>query len=462
MNMNTSSSERPPWADPTLDAYERSGFVVFAEYCSHLVPEPKEIADLVGSRWLLKPSLFHLSTNVATQLGSALSFDQAAWSRALGQDLLDGASAKAALLGELRHCRTCLSRGWHSAVFQHPAVHACPLHAEPLRCGCEHCGAPIQTSAFAIARNHMHCGVCGKSLAFDRRRMSPGGHILQVPREAFEPLRLGLVAGTLSGKGMRSEFRWEIAPEEVARSANDSKAVAFHRLWPREPIPGVRKFHELRRTFGPAGQPLSQSEVNRRARAAAIETLTGIAAALESNDCLEAAPGELSTNAGSAARLDVEISLVSAAFWRTATAFRVLRQVRGELPPPDARVPPFGDGLPNTPGAVEAIVTGQVYGLLAQNLLELRHLKYAAEVAWNQVSRTSRFCPAWTSRIEMGRAEFHVRLWATDKVVSRLMKRYSSHRLLRVPDELRVLDVVAGNVSECATSHNEGEQRQRQ
>jgi hypothetical protein len=443
MNLTTSTAERPPSAEPALQAYERSGYVEFAEYCSRLAPEPKEIADLVGTRWSLKPSLFHLSASVATHLGVSLNLEPAAWSRSLGQDLLDGASAKAVLLGELRYCRACLCQGWHSAVHQHPAFRSCLLHGEPFRCGCWHCGAPIATSAFAIARNHLHCGVCGRSLATDRRRASPAGPVLQMPREGAEALRQALT-GSFSGKGTRSPFRYEVAPAQVARCTTLSKALAFHRVWPDVQTAGLRAFQEVVCRLSPGTTALSQSEVNRRARAAAAEALSAVAAMLDGNGGLEPAPLELCTNSSSAARVDMDISLVSAGFWRTAATFRVLRQVRGELPPPDARVPPFSELLPFTAGALETVVNGQVFGLLAFNLIEMKRLSYAAEVAWNQAPSAYRFCPAWITSTELGRTEVHVRPWATEHAVSRLIRRYRARRLQRVPDELRILDVVGG------------------
>jgi hypothetical protein len=448
--MNSMVMHSKPTPAVSETSFERSGFVIFAEYCSHSAPDPKEVTDLIGNRWSLKPSIFHLSTSIATQLGSALNLQPQEWSRALGHDLLDGWTSKSVLIGELRHCPICLAKGWHSAVFQHPAVQRCPIDHVRLQFGCVHCGAAIRTSAIAIARNHFHCGTCGRSLAPERRRSSPTGPIVQISVTHFDGLR-GCLSSSASQTTVRSPFRWESTPEAVARSPANANALAFHRAWPSDHVDGVRAFKQTELKFAAGEKPLSPADLNRRARAAAVLALAEVGRTLEEQGILDQAPSALATTRGSSARIDTEMSVVCAAYWKTALQFHVLREIEGELPRPDARAAALGDALPRTAGAAEAVVTAQVEGMLVANLLELRNMKYTAEVAWNHVPDAPRFHPAWTARLEAGWITLNLRQRASRAMVFRLVQRYQGRRLHRVPEQIAILDVVQEGRSDVTT-----------
>jgi len=47
----------------------------------------------------------------------------------------------------LRYCPSCAKHGWHFAIFQSYLLSLCPIHTEPLRTSCPHCGALKHVSA---------------------------------------------------------------------------------------------------------------------------------------------------------------------------------------------------------------------------------------------------------------------------------------------------------------------------
>lgn len=87
---------------------------------------------------------------------------------------------------QLRYCGACLSRGWHSTLFQHLAFHTCPLHAEPLRTCCGRCHSPLRIDVAGLARSPFCCDRCGAVLTA-MIDAAPGP-----PRACFESLHAAL------------------------------------------------------------------------------------------------------------------------------------------------------------------------------------------------------------------------------------------------------------------------------
>jgi hypothetical protein len=74
---------------------------------------------------------------------------------------------------DLRFCRSCLSQGYHSIVFQHWALHKCPYHEEALLNACPQCRRSITPSVASVLEFPYLCSNCGmrlSSLAMQRRR----------------------------------------------------------------------------------------------------------------------------------------------------------------------------------------------------------------------------------------------------------------------------------------------------
>ena len=423
---------------------ERSGYIIFSNYCSQIIPESGEISKIVGKNIGKERSIFHLSDTVVERLGTFLGIDIEAWRYALGRDLTGLTIARSVLLSELRYCRSCLQQGLHSALFQHPAAGLCPVHRDALRRGCPHCGKPVGTSVAAIAQNHMHCGACGKRLVTDNRSSSDFVENEPSFRNNFAALRMAISAAHPPGIIHSREDRWDVTPDVASMSASESNLVAFHKAWPLRPLPGLRSYDESRQTFGPNVQNLSQMDVNFRSRSSALAAFVKLAAVLRKHGCMDSPPMELLWGTAGAGRIDCSLSLVAAAFWRTAATFRVAPYVNGALPPPVPSLPQFGTGLVRTASAVEAIVTCQVYSLMAWNIVDLRRTKHAVQVSWNCSIRNVVFLPAWTATVKFDRLELRLRWRVSLKSINRLVQRYSKYQLTKVPVHLNLLNIVSG------------------
>ena len=419
---------------------EQSAFIVFAKYCNDIIPDAKEVAALVGRPWSLSPSIFHLSAATGAQLGSALGLDVNAWKLSLGQDLVGANTGRATFVSDLRYCQLCLIQGWHSVLFQHRVVVKCPVHGTTLRFGCFHCNRPIATSVFAIARNHFHCPSCGKNLARERTRLSAAGPMDRARRGSLDAVRSALTPPS-SDQVIRSPLRLVSLPEIRVPSAVEANVLAFHHAWHNKPVVGLRTFKDERYKY--VAKELPQARVNWLARSVTMKSLYNISAALKRHGDFEDAPAALRSEEGSGRRIDKNVSVVSAAYWRTAIAFGVLRQVCGERTRSNA--PSFGEWLPRTSEGIYLVVQSQVYGLLALNIIDLRGLCFGVQIAWNMVADPARFCPAWSERCPDGKCvEFRIRRRVTQGSVHRLVRRYAKRRLQAVPEHLNVLQVISG------------------
>lgn len=425
-----------------LDQGERSAFVVFADYCIDKVPEKAELAALVDAPSNLLTSIFHLSPRAGARLGAAIGQNTETWQSSLGQDLIGSEPAKATLVGELRYCRTCLAKGWHSALFQHPALVRCPAHGERLRCGCVHCSNPIVASPLAIAMNHFHCATCGKSLAVDSA--SRGERIFNngTPSACFEKAREALT----SSLAVRTASWLKIgrAPRSFVHSAAESKIVTFHRAWNRDALRGLRTFKEER-------YPLSSADIGQigdeqTATIATLEAFCSIQFVLERYESLEELPAALSVARVGGLRLDRKVSLLSAAYWRAALAFGIhlgTGRNRSILRPVTA----FGGWPHHIASMIKPVIWHQVIGLIALSILELRKLTYTLQVSWNQLPDSYRFCPAWSMDYAGDQSdEFRLRPVATMRSLERLFRRYAGRRLLALPKDVDVLQVLTEGV----------------
>lgn len=429
------------YTDPAL---EKSAFIIFVEFCSDMVLDAGEVATLVKQRWSLKPSIFHLSEDVALELGQAMGIDHASWQSARGADFLAGRPGKRVFVGELRYCRACLSLGNHSTLFQLPQVVHCPIHEERLRIGCPHCGHPIPCNASALARNHLYCGTCNRNVATERRRAALGGPIGHPPVECFLALRRVLSERPRAGES-RSPLQWGRSPAEIASNPTLGRILYAHTLWGDPSMgKGFLRLPAESMLLDTEEGAISRTKFHALVRIAAISAFVDLAARLGRYARLYEVPQGVEDAMHSAARLDLRLSTVEAAFWRSAGAFDVLRFVVGEMPPPTAKAPPFGSWLPEHAGAMRLVVERAVQALFVHTLLSLRKLRYGVQVAWSEVPDESLFLPPWRTlaRAESGRLELQVRARVSAGTVERVAKRYCRNWLVKVPHSASALELI--------------------
>lgn len=433
---------------PLAADQERSAFIIFAEYASRHVLETHEVRALVTQVWSLKPSLFHVSQKALDELGPALGLDPVVYSRAFGRDVEQEAPAKK-FVAELRHCHVCLSMGCHSALFQLPAVAYCPVHAVRLRCGCPHCGAAIPASAFSVGRHHLYCGKCGRNLSADRRRDSLGGEVTQLPSLRFEALREA--ASNLHGEE-RSRIPFVEPPGQIAASVGLGRLLASHTMWFDQPVPGLDRFRVERLPLEDEHKP-PHARSHALERNAYIDAFVELAGELERYIRLDGLPMGAESGTHSAARVDAELQLVSAAFWHAAATFGVHRFVRGEMPPPTARASPFAFSLPRGTQAMRQVVSRQVQTLFAHNVLRLRHLRYGAEITWFEVPPHPTFLVPWRiCRRRDGIVELQIRARVDSATISRIVRRYRYARLTRTPADFDIGAILGGKALPPAVS----------
>lgn len=150
------------WMQPLEGAYTRTAKIALVNAL-----DPRAVGELLyGSRLL--PNSF----------GSVhgRSFLQGSWAAPRAQ----GTTGQSALPGflsslcgswapaiasdaRLRFCPTCADVGYQSALFQIDALSRCPLHGEPLRDTCPHCGAATPRYALTVEgfQSPMQCTTCG-------------------------------------------------------------------------------------------------------------------------------------------------------------------------------------------------------------------------------------------------------------------------------------------------------------
>jgi len=446
------------YTDPAL---EKSAFIIFVEFCSDMVMEASEVATLVKQRWSLKPSIFHLSEDVALDLGQAMGIEQTSWQHARGAGFLSGRPGKRVFVGELRYCRSCLSMGNHSTLFQLPQVVHCPIHAERLRIRCPLCGHPIPCNALSLVRNHLYCGTCNRNLATARRRAALGGPIGHPPAERFFALRRILSEQPRAGES-RSVLRSERSPVDVASSLPLARMLHAHTVWGDPSMgSGLLRFPTESRLLDNEEAAISRPKFFALARMAAIEAFEELAGKLGRYVRLNEVPQGVEAAMHSAARLDLRMSTVAAAFWRSAAAFDVLRFVLGEMPPPTAKAPPFGSWLPQHSGAMRLVVERAVQALFVHSLLTMRKLKYGVQIAWSELPDESVFLPPWRIRVseEPGQLELQVRARVSAETVERLATRYRRSWLVEAPQNASALELIASPCDEDRVKAEEQDPR---
>jgi hypothetical protein len=433
--------------EPTHTSSERSAFVYAVEHCNHFMLEPSEIKALTPQPYSMRVPIFHMGSDACGHLGQALGIDSRTWARSIGRDIVGVQPVKSILLGELRYCLECLKQGWHSALFQHVAIERCPLHRLRLQTGCHHCGSQIQTSMHAIGRNHFHCGECGRSLASERRRTGMGKPVVQISAASFAPLRNSLL-DTGASDLIRSPLSLGQYSELVLAEACTVRGLRHHLMWGE---PG-----NLDEQFSPKSTEaclsvsqqeslISSSQFQRRLRASALTAIEELVAMSQRVGASVDIPAEVTGIGEAAARIDVSISLVAAALWRTAHLLDVSHFILGELPPPQAKEQPLAQGIPSYEEVADMIRRAQVFGLFVDSMMQLRLCQYGVEIDWNGTAKHLSLLPAWRGGICAGRVEVRLRTRCDASRISRLVRRYAGKSLANAPDGVSMQELaVAG------------------
>lgn len=427
---------------------EQSAYILFTEFCSATMIQPGELAKLLNLAGR-KVSVFHLTDKKACELARAMGIDPLLWNQARGADVLGDGVGKHVFLGELRYCPTCLPSAHHSALFQLPYVIKCPVHKELLRTGCPHCGTPIPTDCFSLTRNHMYCGGCGRCLASVHSRM-PSTESMDHPRAAlFGSLRQAICGNPLAGE-RRSHLNpyWDKLPGEVISSSALMRQHHLHTVWGD---------HSMGTDFLNAKTASFQLDVERKPDRVTgegtfefspvyektMKAFQDLSVLLERYQSVRETPQGVRSNA----RVDEHVSAVAAAFWQAACVMGVHKDLNGEEPDlkPWGWGPWFLPWLPEHSEALARVVRSAVHALFAVCLAHTGRLRFGVQVAWHRAPDWYRFLPPWRllPRPDTGQLELQIRTRSDEHAVERLVTRYREHWLLRIPEGVSPLELVA-------------------
>ena len=418
---------------------ERSLFIRLVHFFKRSRPEVDEIEPLLKVRKaILSRSVFWLQDKDLLQLGAGLAAEVSHWdmARASCRDLVTEKEAQRHLCGSLRYCPTCLHSGWHSSLFQHWVLPICPLHGDRLTTGCPGCGEEIVANLIVLARAQMTCDHC--ACIFERHAGAKGNRDTHkyLPASAFVAYRQALPQRF----AYVEETDRRLVSISDARTSADLRGRALQRFqaWPELPLKGYRHWslaiyeYERKRLDPPL---VDISIVESRV----AKTLQEIAAMLREAGCWEDCPPALQSRSHVGARLDSSISLVAAAYWKTAHMYRIANYLTtngsGTLP----RIAHFGYACFASPDAWEETLRFEVFGLAVATLLQLRHFRFLIEVDWEHHAPPETFLPAWRLFQEQSKWKLEVRPKANVDTLPRLIRRYAHRRLLEVPKDQALL-----------------------
>lgn len=411
---------------------ERSLFMVLAVAFRRTQPDKQWLLDTVQLKSVaMGRSIFWLPDEDLLKVGSTFTtLNPAELSRSACRDLVSEGSASKTLCESLRYCEACLRRGWHSSLFQHWALPVCPLHLLPLRTGCPACGGAIATDLSTIACALLSCDRCGA--VFERQALSeverqdtrrPTARIFRPYRDAM-PARFAVVAPEQA----------RLVSLADARSPDALRGPDLHRfhVWPDQDLPGYRRRKCLE--FHYPGDTTAVSEADPCiVETQVATTLREIRALLTEVGCMEPSPENLHPTMNGA-RIDGELLLGAAAYWKTVQCYRMVKYMIKEIGAPP-RIAHFGYGSFACPAAWRETLRFEVIGLMARYLLSLRGLRCLIQVDWRDKPANAAFLPAWRLFQRPSGWALQMRPVADIDGLRRLVRRYGSWRLERLPDD---------------------------
>lgn len=434
------------FADPSL---EKSSFIVFVEFCTSMSLEVKDFSAIMPTAWRGTP-IFYLSGVASNALSKAMGLSVADWNRVSYAEFeVRGRSRSHVFVNELRYCPTCLVLGNHSTLFQLPRVAICPIHRQALRTGCYHCGKAIPTTLVALVGNHFYCDSCDRLLATARRHGSLEDLDAHPSVHEFAELRQALSLELPIGES-RGRVEWEEMPHETVASRALSDLHRAHAVWSRSPsvVDSVKTKTQAFR-LPPQEEGLGTFGLLRIVDLAAIEAFRNLAIWLEhEHSQLLDVPGNIEFVRHSAARIDLRVNAVSAAFWKAACSVGVQHLLRHDNPRLSTKASALTSWLPTHRGAIEILVNQAVLELFAVCLLQNRHLDYGVQVAWSDPPKKAAYMVPWRLRtLPSGEVELEMRCRVDRRSVKRLAARYKDRWLLAGPTGGAFNDLVSASKS---------------
>ncbi len=323
--------------------------------------------------------------------GHAFGFPTRFWRDSVGASLLGDLEAGHILVGELRYCPDCLDRGWHTAMFQHLSVGACPVHGCRLLVGCIQCAKPIPTNTSSFLEHHNFCWSCGYPFVLTQnleRCLTQG---VEQP-EAFQRLYEALLPrAQLCNLFRLNSPATRCRPEALGIHR---VSIGLHRSWPIHCGTALRMISEnLVPRFEVTMELAERHELVANERAQAVWQLQEQIEAV-GGACL--LPPELIQAHGSGARITRPMHLTAVALVRTAVQLGQPKDIRERgFAWRGAALAPFVQWLPQDAAGAAYAARYQVYKLFALNLLRIRSLRWIEEVPWSEQFEPAAFSAPW-------------------------------------------------------------------
>jgi hypothetical protein len=327
----------------------------------------------------------------------AFGFPSSFWRDSVGSSLLGDVEASHILIGELRYCPDCLGQGWHTAMFQHLSVGACPVHGCRLVVGCTQCAMPIPTSINALLENHNFCSSCGYPFVLVEnleRCLARGVEQPEAFRRLYESL---LPRDQPCNLFMLDHPAAKFRPEALGIHR---VSIGLHRSWP------LRRGTELRmiaeKLICRSKATLKNAELHELAFDERSQAFWQLREQIEEIGGYCHLPPELNNVRGGGVRITRPMHLTAAALARTTVQLGQPKQIweRGHAWR-GSSLAPLIQWLPKDAAGAAYAARYQVYKLFALNLLSIRSLRWIEEVPWNEQYEPAAFSAPWR-HVEVG------------------------------------------------------------
>lgn len=384
-------------------------------------------------------NVFHIERNWEDH-GHAFGFPRSFWRDSVGASLLGDLRAGHIMVGELRYCPDCLSQGWHTAMFQHLSVGACPVHGCRLLVGCSQCAKPLPTSTNSFLDNHNFCWSCGYPIMLTENLERCLALGVEQP-EAFQRLyEVLLPRAELCNLFRLNSSAVDCRPEALHIHR---VSIGLHRSWPIHRGTALRMISEsLIPQFEMALDHIERHELVINERSQAVWQLQEQIEAVGGTCSL---PAELNHAHGGGVRITRPMQLTAVALVRTAVQLGLPKEIwERRFACRGSALPPFVEWLPQDAAGAAYAARYQVYKLFALNLLRIRSLRWIEEVAWSETFEPAAFSAPWRHVEGGGEAMTGFRCRTGLAGAVRLIRRYGDRLLQSKLEEVggSVLDAL--------------------
>lgn len=406
---------------------------IYALWCRHCMSQSLDVDELAwaGLKQRKVFGLSSLSSQDIEQLSTELKVSRAVLAQAAGSDLLRGEGRTSLLRPELRFCASCLRFGYHSVLFQHPAITRCPLHYQALTTNCPACGATNIPTYASVTEHPFECAHCLHSFTSALSGTHDQQHAEWVDG-MLGSRRKALSARSAAGGSLVHEAKLAaVIPLSVATSRHYERAT----VWSVPGDPQWVQFREQARSVRHAAGEASDCEGRLHLKRAVERSLIWLRANCQLHEkCAMRLAYRLGTRPDGL-RLNAHASVVGTALFKLAVNYRLVRellelcnleatQLRG-YGVLDSRSSPlrYGPSTPELPLLDAELLQLEMLGAFAKLLVREKSGSALLGVNWLDFPHPLEFAPAVRCTAANDLVNVRLRVRATEELVLKLLKR---------------------------------------